>query len=320
MSETKGLENLSPAGIQKNFWLEHEARLTGMNDLTDLLWQVDSNGSIEEYLMSGGVDGMREFVGGQQLKELNAYDFTLKNKHVEGGLPIKPEDVRRDKTGQIMSRVAEFATVCADHPVELLGAVLNAAGSTKSLDGKNFYSTTHEQGDSGVWSNDVAAAQIAELNVADAENPTALELAKIIGKGIQWQLKYTNDRGRKMNGTARRFILVVPVNMVDAADQATRSLTLETGTGVVNNPRAGSMFSVKVVPNLDLTSTTQIHLFRVDGRLKPFIYQTEVPLKVDVDWEGSAWHKIHRQYRVSAEAWYNVGNGVPQYATRLTTS
>lgn len=320
MSETKGLENLSPTGIQKNFWLEHEARLTGLNDLTDLLWQVDSNGSIEEYLMSGGVDGMREFVGGQQLKELNAYDFTLKNKHFEGGLPIKPEDVRRDKTTQIMSRVAEFATVCADHPVELLGTVLNAAGSTKSFDGKNFYSTTHEQGDSGVWNNDVAAAQISELNVADAENPTPLELAKIIGKMVQWQLKYTNDRGRKMNGTARRFVLLVPVNMVDAADQATKNVTLETGTGVVNNPRAGSMFSVKVVPNLDLTSTTQIHLFRVDARLKAFIYQTEVPLKVDVDWEGSAWHKIHRQYRVSAEAWYNVGVGVPQYATRATLS
>ena len=308
MGETKCLDVLSVEGIQSQFRSKFEARLAGNNDQASILWKADSKSVIKEYL---------EFVGGIQARELAVLDFMLKNKHWHDDLVIKPEDVRRGKTGQIMARVGEFAITTADHPLELLGSVIVAGGSTKCFDGGNFYSITHQWGDSGVWSNDIAVGDYAELNVADAPNPTPLEMTKIVGKMVQHQLKYENDRGKKMNGQARRFVLHVPVNMVNAADQAVKRTTL---TGVVDNHRLGSMFSVSVVPNLDLTSTTQIHLFRVDAKLKPFIYQEEVPLELKIFWEDSEYAKLNQQYSLLAEAWYNVGVGVPQYATRATLS
>src|SRR4051812_21453648 len=86
--------------------LEANPGLAWVNDLSNMF---NSDQDSETYAFLGQSPAMREWVGGRQANGLAQQSYAIRNKHYEGTLEVRLTDLRRDKTGQIMARVNEFA-------------------------------------------------------------------------------------------------------------------------------------------------------------------------------------------------------------------
>ena len=73
-----------------------------------------------------------------------------------------------------------------------------------------------------------------------------------------------------------------------------------------------------MVSNARLTWTTKFATFRTDGRIKPFILQEEVPVRLDNLAEGSDTNFLNRNQLYSATWWGNVAFGLWQHACMTT--
>lgn len=316
---TKDPQILSPKGFRGMVLDAYEKRITSPSVLNSIAWRVDSNAASEVYPFLGGIGGMREYKGGRQASQIPAYDFEIKNRHWEKTIKILKEHIRRDKTGQLAKYANNLAKVAAEHPLELVIALLNTNG--KAFDGQDFFSQTHSYGDSGTIKNHITATEYAGvLNVATPTAPTANEMADVIMTMVQHQFTYKNDAGRTINGTARAFQLWVPINMLGATVQAVSKNMLNTGSGSRDNPLIGSGYSFEVCPMGDLSATDELILFRTDDEAQPFVWQEEVPVDSDTLWLDSEHAKKHDHVEAWVEGWYNVGYGNFLAATRAKLS
>lgn len=278
----------------------------------------------ETYKFLGRVPQMREWIGGRQPIGLRSNGITIENKVFEATLEILKDDLRRDKTGQIMARIDDLAIRAAAHWAKL-GSTLIQNGDTTTnglcYDGQMFFDTDHSEGNSGTLSNALTASDYSELNVGTATNPTADELADVIMKMIQHQYSYLDDQGEPLNEGARKFAVMVPIGMWGNAQQAVSSKFLDTGFGTRDNPLLGTDFSIeRVIPNVRLDWTAELGLFRTDGAVKGLIMQEEQPIEMSAIAEGSELEFMNRVHNYGIEAIRNVGYGMWQYATKALLS
>jgi phage major head subunit gpT-like protein len=277
--------------------------------------RVKSNQETETYRWLGMTPALREWVGDRKAKGIAVKSYTLTNKLYEATLEIPVDDLRRDKISALRIRIADLARRAAQHWEKLITEAIVANGL--SYDGQNFFDTDHSEGASGTIINDVAAAQVSALNVTTAAAATREEMVDVIIGLIQHLYGFKDDAGEPMNGGARQFMLMVPVNQYGAAVAAVTDRLTSSGS---TNPLIGQRFSVEVVVNPRLTSTTQIYLFRTDSSAKPFILQSELDNQASVIGAGSEEEFKFRRWLLGVEAIRTVGVGLYQHALRATLS
>lgn len=282
--------------------------------------EMDSDQGSEEYKWLGMSPPMREWIGQRLAKSLRENGITIKNKTFESTLEISVDDIRRDKTGQIEIRIGELADRVIQHWASLLSTQMENGESSVCYDGQFFFDTDHSEGDSGVQSNDLVAADFSELNVVTPTNPTPDEMANIILKMIQHMYSFKDDQGEPINEGARSFVVHVPVAFWGAAMQAVTKNNLNTGSGVRENPLMGANLSIDVVSNSRLSWTDKLALFRTDGRAKPFILQTEEDLSISAIAEGTEEEFKNNRHLYGVKAIRNVGYGLWQQAMLATLS
>jgi len=292
----------------------------------DLAWpfrigmEFKSDQESETYKWLGSSPMMREWIGGRLAKSLMENGITIKNKAFEATMEIAVKDLRRDKTGQISIRIGEMADRVNQHWASLLSTLIINGTSAVCYDGQYFFDTDHSEGDSGSQKNLITASDYSDLNVDTAAAPSAVEMAKVILKMIQHLFSLKDDRGEPLNENAKKFDVMVPVNMWAAAMQACSSNLLSTGTGAIDNPLLGKVFSVNPIANPRLTATDALYLFRTDGRAKPFILQNEVDVQIDAIAEGSEEEFKNDRHLYGVKASRNVGYGLWQQAVKGTLS
>ena len=76
---------------------------------------------------------MREWTGGRQPRGMRASGITIPNKKYESTLEVMMDEIRRDKTGQVMIRVQEQAERANAHWASLLSTLIIAGESTAML-------------------------------------------------------------------------------------------------------------------------------------------------------------------------------------------
>lgn len=309
--------DLGSRAIIGNFYRRYEMDLAGswasrisfMNDKT--------NQSSETYKFLGAPPFPREWTGGRQEKGMKLYSLTIDNKKYESTLNVNEDDLRRDKTGQVLARVGEFAAGFADHWNSLVTTLITSNATTGVYDGQNFFDTDHSIENSGTIINNVAAAQVPALNVTTAAAPTQSEMSNAIMGCIQWMYGFKDENANPVHGTARQFGVMVPVNLMGAAMAGVMSDRLEAGNA---NPLKSQMFSVEVLPNPRLTSTTEFYIFRLDGPSKAFILQDETGVEIEVLGSGSD-HKFKTgDYLFGGKANRGAGYGEWLYALKATLS
>lgn len=276
-----------------------------------------SDQSSETYKWLGQSPAMREWVGGRNPKGFRENGITIENKHYEATMEVLLEELRRDKTGQILIRVAEMAQRVEAHWAKLLTALLVAAESTLCYDGQYYYDTDHSEGDSGTNNNDVTFA------AATSTTPTAGEMSDAIMAAATKIIGYKDDQGEPMNEGAREFLVMVPPNTMSQACAALGSTVLvDSSTAVRSNTimAAGALggYMFKLAVNARLTDATKMYLFRTDASTKALICQQETPPDVEAIAEGSDEEKKNKRHLYMVDTWRNVGYGLFQRSC-LTT-
>jgi phage major head subunit gpT-like protein len=278
----------------------------------------ESNQESETYKWLGMSPAMREWIGGRNAKGFRDNGVTIVNKNFEATLEVLVDEIRRDKTGQVMVRVRELAQRTNAHWAKLLTDLI-VLGETSGLcyDGQLFFDTDHAEGDSGTQSNDIT------VDIGTTTAPTAGEMETGILKSIETIMGFKDDQGEPMNEGARDFTVMVPVSFMGAAAGAVHSQIIMDGASVSRTNRIitlGSIggFSVNVAVNPRLTWTTKFATFRTDAETKALIRQEEEAVTISAIAEGSELEFKERKHQYGVKAIRNVGYGYWQRACLAT--
>lgn len=283
-----------------------------------LMFSVASDQGTEEYAWLGMSPAMRQWIGGRQAKGLREYIYSVSNLPWEATLSVLIDDLRRDKTGQLLVRIDEMATRANAHWMRLLSTLIQGGSSTVCYDGQYFFDSDHAEGDSGPQNNtlsvDISAVPVNHHG--SITSPSVGEMQHSILQAIQAMYGFKDDQGEPLNEGAMQFMVMVPVPFWVAAASAVSVPVLDGGDSNVILNMDG--FRVRVVPNPRLTWTDTFAVFRTDGTVKPFIRQEEVPVEVSAIAEGSELEFRERRHEYGLYASGNAGYGYWQHAVKVT--
>lgn len=312
------LASLSSRAIIGEYFRRLEQGASGWANVLSNYFTSDQAG--EDYRWLGMSPAMREWIGERQAKGLREAAYTIRNRPFESTLEISVDDLRRDKSGQILVRIGEQVNRANAHWAKLLSSLIIAGESAACYDGQFFFDTDHSEGDSGTQSNDISV-DISALPVpATAHGTTVVpapeELMHAILEGAQAILGFKDDQGEPMNESAKSFMVMVPTSYWKAAIAAVGAPTMGNGATNILTSADGFGFLVQVNPRL--TWTEKLAVFRTDGDVKPFIRQEEVPVEVSAIAEGSELEFERRVHRYGLYASGNVGYGYWQQGCLVT--
>lgn len=276
---------------------------------TRLAMRFASNQESETYRWLGMVPQVREWSGGRLVRPLRAQGVTIVNKTWEATIRVDADEQRRDKTGQIMIRVNEMARRVATHPNKLLTDLIIGGASTAGYDGINYFAPNHSEGDSGIQSNSIS------YDVDTPTAPTDVEIHEAIVKAIAQIISFKDDQGEPMNESARDFMVMVPMTYLPSTLIALSSQTINASS----NPLAREEpFRVSWIANPRLSWSDKFAVFRIDGESRPFIFQEELPVQVQVLAEGSELEINENQHQYGVKAVHSAGYGFWQDACLVT--
>ncbi|MBK9121018.1 MAG: Mu-like prophage major head subunit gpT family protein [Phycisphaerales bacterium] len=276
---------------------------------TKLALHFASNQASETYRWLGMVPQVREWVGGRQVRPLRSRGVTIVNKTWEATIRVDADELRRDKTGQLLIRINDLARRVATHPNRLLTQLIAEGTGAAGYDGRPFFDGQHAEGDSGNQSNLLTAQATAPTA------PTDQELYEAIVAGIARILSFRDDQGEPLHDGAREFLVMVPMPFLSPTLVALSGRTV----AATSNPLAqGEPFRVTWVANPRLTWTDRFVIFRTDGSSRPFIFQEELPVQVQVLAEGSELEVNENQHQYGVKAIHAAGYGFWQDACLVT--
>lgn len=279
-----------------------------------------SDQASETYPFLGQSPAFREWIGGRQPKGLLVNSLTLTNRHYEASLEIAVRDARRDKSGQIIARVNEFADRAVTHWASLLSSLILGGAATVCYDGKYYFDTTHAEGDSGNQSNkiqaDISGFAASVHGVATA--PSMEEMQQSILAGITQILSFKDDRGEPMNENAQSFVVVVPPSLFMVAAAAVSGVNTAALQQNLNaNLIAGLKVDVQMNPRLT-TWTDTFAVFRTDSPIKGLIRQSETDVELKAKAEGSEFEHDNDAWQFGIDSWRTAGYGYWQRACQVT--
>lgn len=282
-----------------------------------LAYRVESNQETEELKWLGMSPAMREWVNGRRVAGLRADGLRVTNKPFEATLEVSTDDLRRDKTGQILTRVRELATRARQHDTKLLSSIITS--NPLCYDGQNFFDTDHVTADSGTQSN-VVTFDLSDKGGANAGTPAApssTAMARAMADGVARIMGFKDDVGEPLNEGASAFVAMVPTSLMAPALAASNLAMLALGeANVIPN---NSLFSIVPVVNPRLDAwTDSFALFRADGEVKPLILQVEVDLEVQAVAEGSEEEFLNRRHLYGVSRSVAAAPGYWQHAAKVT--
>lgn len=296
--------------------LEANPGLAWVNGVANLF---TSDQASESYAFLGQSPAMREWVGGRNAKGLRSNDpVIITNRHYEATLEVALRDMRRDKTGQIMARVNEFADRAITHWASLLSTLILAGHSTTCYDGQYYFDTDHAEGSSGTQSNlisvDISALPAGVHGVVTA--PSMEEMQQAIMSGIAQILSFKDDRGEPMNENAREFLVMVPIGLYMPALAAISTMNTAALAQNFNPATLGMRIDVQMNPRLTWTDSFSVH--RTDSPIKGLIRQSETDVELKIKDEQSEFAIDNDAVQFAIDTWRNVGYGYWQRACKVT--
>jgi phage major head subunit gpT-like protein len=224
-----------------------------------LAMEVPSTGDTESYNWLGQVPNMREWVGDRVMKDLEEFEFSIKNKKFEASVQVLAETIEDDKLGMVRPRIQGLADAYWRKRWSLVLSLLTACKTTYCYDGKYFVAANHSEGDSGTQSN-------IETDLLDAD-------AYFEARYTMQNLK--DDQGNSL-GIQPTHLLVCP-----ALEQTALEIVRPHNSYGAENVWANSA-EVVVVPGFDaggMTSLKAWALADLNKPLKPFIDQVRRPVR-----------------------------------------
>lgn len=233
--------------------------------------QMTTDQPLELHKWLGAVAAPTKFAGERQRNSLTDYGLQILSEKYELTVDADIDDVRRDKTGQVLRRIGEMGSKMASLDERLLSAMMESTATC--YDGVALWSASHKVGKTGqTQSNDVT---VSGLVTPDA--PTSAGMMQSIMAGAKQLIGMLDDRGDPMNQNAKRFVLVTPLKYWDATIAALQNVYTSAG---VSNTLLNAGISIVPVTNVRLSGAAsaagrRIYMFREDADVLPFITQDE---------------------------------------------
>lgn len=304
-----GASGLGSRAIIGAFYNELEQNI-GQTWVPDVSMMFDSNQESETYKWLGMAPAMREWIGGRNAKGFRENGITIINKSYESTMEVLVEEIRRDKTGQVMLRVAEQARRANSHWASLLTTLIVNGETGDCYDGQDFFDTDHSEGDSGTQDNDLTGA------AATATQPTSSEAEDALMSCVAAILGFKDDQGEPMNEDAKKFRIMIPTVYLKPFAAVLGADYLAAGTSNIVKTLDGFEFNLTVNPRF--TSAAKFYVFRTDAKTKPFIRQEEQPVQVAAVAEGSELEFNEKKHHYGISASRNVGYGYWQHGVLYT--
>lgn len=303
---TLNLKGLGSRAIIGAFFKRlEEAQTAGWT--ADVATMFNSNQESETYTFLSDSPSLTEWSSNRTAQSMKRFEFSVKNKKFSAGLQIDEDDLRRDKTGQILVRVNELAARAAQLPQRIISDLLIANGN--AYDGVAFYASTHKT-ESGATVDNLVTQVCTATGV-----PTVAEAASGILTAITRIMSFVDDSGEPRNEFARRFAVMVPAALYGSVVGAIRNDFLTSGSS--NQLMATGMEIVPYI-NSRLTSSTVAYVFRTDADVRAFVWQDEVAPMMSTLEEGSDFHTLNDARMFFAKRVCNGGYGRFDQTVRLT--
>lgn len=119
---------------------------------------VPSTTAEERYGWLGQFPKLREWVGDRHIKNLQAHDYTIRNKKYEATVGVPRDSIEDDQYGIYSPIFQEMGHAAATHPDELVYGLLADGFSTLAYDGQYFFDSDHPVGDQSVSNVQTGAA------------------------------------------------------------------------------------------------------------------------------------------------------------------
>jgi phage major head subunit gpT-like protein len=104
---------------------------------------VNSTSAEEHYPWLGDVPTMREWIGDRVIKDLAAFDYTIKNRDWEATLEVDRNDIDDDKVGLYRPKIQTQGDAAKRHRDLLVFALLKAGFTELCYDGQYFFDDDH---------------------------------------------------------------------------------------------------------------------------------------------------------------------------------
>jgi len=110
----------------------------------DLAMTVASSGRDEHYGWLGQFPRLREWLAGErEVKQLEAFGFTIANRKFESTVGVKRDDFADDRLGVFKPMFAEMGQLARQHPDELIFELLASGFTSLCYDGEPFFAPEH---------------------------------------------------------------------------------------------------------------------------------------------------------------------------------
>ena len=267
---------------------------------------VNSTKDGEKYRWLGSVPPMQEWGTGREAKPLYKESFDVLAMKYALTLEVDRDEIADDQTGQIMMRVREMAQRAAQHKDSLIATLLANGDQAGFLayDGKVYFATDHESGESGVQSNKLTPAAV------DPAAPTVAEFKTALGSGIEALLELKDDSGEPAASSASGLVAVVPPGMFVTSMEALGATLISSTTNVL----AGA---AKLVAFPRLTDASKWFVLKTDVAIRPFIFQDREPIEFTALEQQSETGFLREVFLYGVRARYRIAYGAWQHALQL---
>ncbi len=258
--------------------------------------KTTSTNASETYSWLGAMPGMKKLVGEVVIENLTASQYAIVNEEFESTVGVKRAEIERDNEGLYTPIFQGLGIAAAQHPDELLGALMSQGFTLKDYTGKNFYDT------------DKKHEPLNSKSAKFSNKSTAALSATSYGAAKASIRKMKNARNRSMK-LGRSLMLVVPPALEDTAREILQAERHENGKTNIQKGTADLLVFA------DLETDTEWHLLEVGQPVRAFIVQEEVkPQFFSQDSEDSDHVFTKKEYLYQAYARGNAGYGLPQLA------
>lgn len=250
--------------------------------------EVIANTMVVNYNWIADLPTMREWVGDRVLKELEAFDYSVKKKNWESSIKVDRDVITYDSLGVIKPKILSLVEEVERHYARMLFALLESNGVC--YDGQNFFSATHA----------INSVNFSNLgNSALSENSfmaTRNEMARIV-----------NAEGEPMDVEGN--LLVVPPELEATAYKILKSKTKANGEDNICYNLADVYVSRR------LSDKNDWYLLDTTKAIKPLILQVNKKVEFTaLDKPESENNFMRREFRYGIDSEDNVGYGLWQLA------
>jgi phage major head subunit gpT-like protein len=267
--------------------------------------EVESTTQTEIHTWLGAIPAVKEWVSERSIERLSAFEYAVVNRDWEVTIEIPRDAIEDDRVGLYRPTIEMMARQARNHPSMLVMQIFR--DNPVGYDNQPMFSTSHQEGQSGVQSNILNGTGTDLVRIIDDLNQASARFAS-----------FKDDRGNPIMIAGQPLDVthvMVPPNLKGAFETIARAELIANTT---NNWQG----RIEVITNPYLADNTDWYALCLAHPFKPVLVQMRRPATIqDFDSEVAAYELFHRKrFLIGADGRYAVAPAFWQTAIRVTNT